>query len=113
MQNIAATGTIHLPNLAEFCNQVNGRAYIMEACQSGQHFRNWYLYITGFDQWANPIMLTLHIGECFIGDAGSAASIKLRLTETRCKVEDILREKDIAIFGGFLGNPEAKIIGEL
>lgn len=113
MQKITAAGVIHMPNLTEFCNQVNGRAYIFEACQTGQHFRNWYLYVTGFDQWGCHLMLTLHAGDCFIDDRENASRIKEKQKTYRTKAEEVLREKEITILGGFVGNHEFKMIGDL
>lgn len=113
MQKVATTVVIHLPNITEFCAQSNGRAYLLEASKVGQHFKNWYLYITGYDQWGNPIMLTLHVGETFISDTRSASEAKERLTQMRKKVEEILIEKDIICLNGFIGTEDQKIIGEI
>lgn len=113
MQKIAAAVAIHMPSLAEFCNQANGRAYIFEACETGEHFRHWYLYLTAFDQWNTPIMLTIDGGGCFIGDTGNAERLKEGLKAKRAKAEEMLRDKEITIFGGCIGSAGAKMIGDL
>lgn len=113
MQKIAPAGVIHLPNLTEFCNQSNGRAYLFETCESGQHYQQWFLYLTAFDQWGTPIVLTIHGGESFVGDTGTASLIKESLKAKRAKAEEMLREKELVLLGGFIGRHDAKMIGTL
>lgn len=113
MQKAATTVVIHLPNIAEFCKQCNGRAYLLETCEIGQHFKNWYLYITGYDNWGEPLMLTLHVGETLVSDTHAAIDMKERSTHMRAKAEQILLDKEITYLKGFLGTINDKIIGEL
>lgn len=113
MQKQQNTTVIHIGTFDGFLDQIKGPAYTFQMSQSGQHFRNWYLVLSGFNESDHAIRLTIHIGEAFMGDETTGLKVIENLNKATEKANARLSEKGITVLDGYVGGSEEKIIGTL